>query len=322
MVEESVFQNLLNIRQACKILNVHPDTLRRWEKEGKINSLRLGSRRDRRYRIQDINALIKLTILDENKFENYIISRAVNISKLRKIIKNARCVLLDVGDTLMTPFPSRGDLYADIAYGHGFNLNPTTLEANWNRLYDEWEKEKLLSDFTIYSSQKIREDLFAKFNADVLISSGLPESKKLEALEIGKEIYFAITGDPDNWRVYPGVKEFLESLKKNKKTLGILDNWNEMLHKFMKESEIGKYFEFVISGGELQVRKPEKRIFEIALEKAKMKAKETLYIGNRYIDDILGPQKVGITPILFDNKRQYLDQEFLRFYRFKDITLP
>ncbi len=43
------FSELLTIKEASKLINVHPNTLRNWEKEGKIQAVRIGSRRDRRY---------------------------------------------------------------------------------------------------------------------------------------------------------------------------------------------------------------------------------------------------------------------------------
>ena len=41
---------LLTIGSAAKLLNVHPNTLRNWEKEGFIKVIRIGKRGDRRYR--------------------------------------------------------------------------------------------------------------------------------------------------------------------------------------------------------------------------------------------------------------------------------
>lgn len=40
---------LLTMRQAAQLLSVHPNTLRNWEREGKIAAVRIGSRRDRRF---------------------------------------------------------------------------------------------------------------------------------------------------------------------------------------------------------------------------------------------------------------------------------
>lgn len=40
---------LLTIREASRMINVHPNTLRNWEREGKIQAVRIGARRDRRY---------------------------------------------------------------------------------------------------------------------------------------------------------------------------------------------------------------------------------------------------------------------------------
>jgi len=47
-------QALLTVGGACKILNVHPNTLREWNNKGLIPSYRIGQRRDRRFATQDI----------------------------------------------------------------------------------------------------------------------------------------------------------------------------------------------------------------------------------------------------------------------------
>lgn len=50
---------LLTLRQACEILNCHPNTLRQWDKKGILVAIRLGNRRDRRYRKEDVLALLE-----------------------------------------------------------------------------------------------------------------------------------------------------------------------------------------------------------------------------------------------------------------------
>ena len=49
MIYGTDIPELLTIKEAAKLIHVHPNTLRNWEKEGKIQAVRIGSRRDRRY---------------------------------------------------------------------------------------------------------------------------------------------------------------------------------------------------------------------------------------------------------------------------------
>lgn len=54
-------EELLTIDQAAKILKVSAQTLRRWDKQGILKAVRVGTRRgigDRRYRKQDVEAYI------------------------------------------------------------------------------------------------------------------------------------------------------------------------------------------------------------------------------------------------------------------------
>ena len=45
---------LLRISEAAEVLNVIPLTLRNWDNQGKLKAIRIGSRRDRRYKREDI----------------------------------------------------------------------------------------------------------------------------------------------------------------------------------------------------------------------------------------------------------------------------
>lgn len=52
------YPEVLTIREVADILRVSPITLKRWEKKGKIQSIRINSRGDRRYTKQQILALL------------------------------------------------------------------------------------------------------------------------------------------------------------------------------------------------------------------------------------------------------------------------
>ncbi len=59
--ESNAKNKLLTISEAAELFKVHKDTLRNWEKEGKIKPLRVGARQDRKYRPEDIEKIV-----DEN----------------------------------------------------------------------------------------------------------------------------------------------------------------------------------------------------------------------------------------------------------------
>ena len=51
---------LLTLKQACEILKVQPNTLRVWDKRGILIAVRIGEKRIRRYRKEDILKLVNI----------------------------------------------------------------------------------------------------------------------------------------------------------------------------------------------------------------------------------------------------------------------
>lgn len=49
---------LLTLLEACEILKCHPNTLRQWDKNGILPAIRIGEKRIRRYRKEDIAKFI------------------------------------------------------------------------------------------------------------------------------------------------------------------------------------------------------------------------------------------------------------------------
>ena len=47
-------EKLLKLKEAAEILRVHPNTLRLWDRKGILVAVRIGERKIRRYRLEDI----------------------------------------------------------------------------------------------------------------------------------------------------------------------------------------------------------------------------------------------------------------------------
>ncbi len=51
-------ESLLTLREACRLLNIHGNTLRRWSAMGLITAYRVGPSHHRRFKAGDISALV------------------------------------------------------------------------------------------------------------------------------------------------------------------------------------------------------------------------------------------------------------------------
>lgn len=56
--KNTTLPKLLTIRQAAEVLNVHVEMLRRWDKAGKLKSIRVNQRGDRRYKPEEIEKIV------------------------------------------------------------------------------------------------------------------------------------------------------------------------------------------------------------------------------------------------------------------------
>lgn len=61
---------LITLREAARMLSVHPNTLRNWEKDGKIESVRIGTRRDRRFEYEKVMQMISHEKIIQNLEED------------------------------------------------------------------------------------------------------------------------------------------------------------------------------------------------------------------------------------------------------------
>ena len=50
---------IITLKEACDILNCHPNTLRNWDNSGFLKAIRFGKRRDRRYYKRSVERILK-----------------------------------------------------------------------------------------------------------------------------------------------------------------------------------------------------------------------------------------------------------------------
>lgn len=99
-----------------------------------------------------------------------------------------------------------------------------------------------------------------------------------------------------------GIEDFLEYLKRKNIRTGVISNISyapsavaERINRLLPKNA----FEFIITSSNFIFRKPNKRIFDLALEKAGMRADEVWYIGDQYECDVKGALNAGMLPVWY-----------------------
>jgi putative hydrolase of the HAD superfamily len=115
---------------------------------------------------------------------------------------------------------------------------------------------------------------------------------------------------PNHNYLLEGTKEILDYLD-SRYTLHIITNgFKEVQRKKLESSGISKYFETVTTSEDVGVKKPNKRIFEVALKNAAAKADESIMIGDNLEADILGAQNFGMQAILYNYYKEEFSPEY------------
>lgn len=95
-----------------------------------------------------------------------------------------------------------------------------------------------------------------------------------------------------------GAIEVLEKLKSEGLKLGIITNGSvHSQNAKIDQVQIRDFFDTVVVSDEVQVKKPDERIFQIALERLHVKPEQTWYVGDHPVNDILGARDAGLTPV-------------------------
>ncbi|MFA4662630.1 TIGR02253 family HAD-type hydrolase [Pyrococcus kukulkanii] len=101
---------------------------------------------------------------------------------------------------------------------------------------------------------------------------------------------------PHKIELYPGTIELLEDLSK-RYVLGIITSGPKYQRKKLEVTGIIEYFDVIITRDDVKTVKPDPKIFIAALEKARIKPREAVMVGDNLEQDILGAIALGMKGI-------------------------
>ena len=93
--------------------------------------------------------------------------------------------------------------------------------------------------------------------------------------------------------------------------------WSEHIRSF---HNIGRFFKYTIISAEVGYRKPERKIFEIALSKMNTKADNCIFIDNN-VKNLVTACEIGMDTILFNRDGEKFDGNIVNSFDELDITI-
>jgi HAD superfamily hydrolase (TIGR01549 family) len=174
-------------------------------------------------------------------------------------------------------------------------------EANRIRA-EHWVHYYFAHSSEIQADSKMFEDdskgFWVNFTQRRLIAFGMDQAQAIElaprASDHMSEAYQPKVHVPEEVHV------LLKFLQESGYMLGMVSNRDSPYREEMQKLKLDCYFQFFLAGGEIKSFKPDALIFERALELAGTSAQETMYVGDNYFADILGSQRAGLMPVLYD----------------------
>lgn len=131
-----------------------------------------------------------------------------------------------------------------------------------------------------------------------LREGGADEEENLRLNSILDIDYLAMLGATG--LLLPDAKLALEHLKTRGYKIGILSNgFREVQHEKLRSSSIDHLIDVVVLSDDININKPDRRIFEYALMQAETTAEASLMIGDNPATDIDGALNAGWKAMLF-----------------------
>jgi putative hydrolase of the HAD superfamily len=213
-----------------------------------------------------------------------------------------RGISFDVGQTLLRPFPSFGDLFARCCAKDGITLSPDAplaLERFAERTFAELRDRGATYSDSEERSRVTWTDLYARFLADCDVKPALIPG-------LSERIYATFV-DHRSYELFDDALPVLRELKDRGFKVGITSNWESWLGDLLVAKKLSDLIDFAAISGVAGFEKPDRRLFEEALRSAELPNGAVLHVGDSLIADVHGAQAAGLRAILLDRDGRHTD---------------
>jgi putative hydrolase of the HAD superfamily len=205
-------------------------------------------------------------------------------------------VYFDAAGTLIKPARRVGESYAAFANKYGKKVAPGDL---FERFHVCFERAPRLAfpDATPDQINHLERDWWKNLVRQVFEPFGRFDEFNDYFAELFD--YFAA---PSAWALFPEVVDTLAALRQRGVKLAVISNFDSRLVGILTGLGIGWYFSDVFVSSRIGYAKPDRRIFDLALSRHGLTAKDVIHVGDSQTNDLEGARNAGLNALLIDRR--------------------
>jgi len=214
-----------------------------------------------------------------------------------EIVKSCRGVLMDLGSTLLeyenTSYAELIPISFKSAYDYLVENSPKT--PDYDAFYGKFRE--IHGKFRQRATNEFKEYRFNDITTPLLTMFRIPATPEL-LQGFFEHYYLRIT---QQVTPYPDAKSTLSRLKAAGLSICIVSNtcFPGKVHRAeLARFGLFKYIDSYIFSSDVGLRKPHRDIYLKALKKLGLREDEVVFVGDRQLEDVLGPQMAGINAVL------------------------
>ena len=212
-----------------------------------------------------------------------------------------RAIAFDVNGTLVEILTEDGMNEIFRAAGHLLTYQGIDLRRHEVRdlYFDAMKRQRQASpeEHAEFDAVAIWRDIIERHRTD--FTNSLPAEKLAQLPLFLAEMTRGISRR--RLRLYPHVRKTLDTLRERYPLALVTDAQSAYARGELHKVGILDYFDPIVVSGDYGFRKPDARLFQVAIEKMGFAPEQTLYVGNDMHRDIFGAQQAGMPTVMFDS---------------------
>lgn len=205
-----------------------------------------------------------------------------------------RAVLFDAAGTLIRLVEPVGETYARWGRRFGLELEPSRLQKGFVESLRSMPRMVFAGE-SPRRTEELERAWWRELVARTLAAA--KQSPDSDGFEDYFDLLFRHFATADAWRVVPGGREVLVELRERRVRTGIVSNFDHRLHGLLEALQLRPILDAVVLPSDAGAVKPDPRIFQLALQRIGVAAKEALYVGDDPKEDLEGARAAGLASI-------------------------